>query len=184
MNTLAQDIRRYSSASYGEDELEAFAKAFIEYVPEASRIVEIGCQFGSSSAAILRISQEKGYFVYFCDPFTFVETGNEEDVGPRFIRRMLEFKTPFSVLAMKSIDALQFVPGMVDALHIDGDHSREGISLDCKLWIPRLNSGGILICHDYGRCGCPDVQPVLDYFTVGWKLISAPDGAVRILQKP
>lgn len=56
----------------------------------------------------------------------------------------------------------------LDFVHIDGDHSYEGVRDDLALWWPKLKAGGILSCHDFV---CPNeidggwgrfVQPALD----------------------
>jgi SAM-dependent methyltransferase len=169
---VAEVASRYGIAgSYGVEELEVFAKAFIDHVPPYSHVVEIGCQFGRSTAAILTIAQEFHYHVWCVDPFTFEETGGQDDVGAKFIRSMLTFNVPFATLAMRSYDAIDYAPSSIEAVHIDGDHSLGGVTQDCQLWLPRLVHGGLAICHDYGRCGAPDVQPVVDAYTQGWKVL-------------
>ena len=37
----------------------------------------------------------------------------------------------------------------IDYLHIDGDHSYEGLSADIINWLPKIKSNGIIAGHDY-----------------------------------
>ena len=104
-------------------------RALLEYVPAESTIVEIGRQYGCSTSAILAVARERSYRIYCIDPFTFEETGKQNDVGPAFLRTALSFKVPFSVLAMRSSEALAYVPKEIDMVHIDGDHSKEGVTI-------------------------------------------------------
>jgi len=60
---------------------------------------------------------------------------------------------------------------MVDAVFIDGDHSRSGVENDTRLALLRVRPGGIIIWHDYHDLGTVDVRDVLDeLFTAGWDL--------------
>jgi len=45
--------------------------------------------------------------------------------------------------------ALQVPDGSLDCAFIDGDHSYEAVSLDIRLWRPKVKPGGILSGHDY-----------------------------------
>lgn len=172
-----------SSHAYGLEELEIVAKAILNFVPDGGTIVEIGSQFGVSAALFLTMAKEHDYRVYCIDPFTF-ELSGEQDVGPRFMRAMLTLKSPFATLAMTSAQALErgFIPRVFEVVHIDGDHSKAGVTLDCDLYLPKLIPGGVAIFHDYGRCGTPDVQPVVDSFTEGWEVL-AKDG-LKVAIKP
>ncbi len=44
--------------------------------------------------------------------------------------------------------AKEFAP--YDFLFIDGDHTREGVSLDYEMYSPLVRSGGIVAFHDWG----------------------------------
>jgi len=172
MNTQdVVDVAVKYGTAYGSEEIRVMADAMLTYLPVRATIVEIGCQYGCSTSAILTMAKERGHRVYCVDPFTFEETGKQDDVGPKFLRSMLTFEVPFAVLAMRSADALQWAPQVIDMVHIDGDHSKEGVEFDCGVWLPRVRPGGLAVCHDYGRCGAPDVKPVVDAHTQGWKVL-------------
>eukprot|EP00929_Paragymnodinium_shiwhaense_P013661 TRINITY_DN121508_c0_g1_i1.p1 TRINITY_DN121508_c0_g1~~TRINITY_DN121508_c0_g1_i1.p1 ORF type:complete len:441 (-),score=40.01 TRINITY_DN121508_c0_g1_i1:39-1361(-) len=44
--------------------------------------------------------------------------------------------------------SVKFAPGSLDLVFIDGDHSRDAVVVDVKLWRPLLRPGGILAGHD------------------------------------
>lgn len=56
-------------------------------------------------------------------------------------------------LVMSSAEAAQHVPGSVEVLFIDGDHSDEGSRRDADLWLPRLMDGGVVLMHDVVTAG-------------------------------
>lgn len=59
----------------------------------------------------------------------------------------------------------------VDAVFIDGDHSRSGVEHDTMLALQRVRQGGIIIWHDYHNLGTVDVREVLnDKYKRGWDL--------------
>jgi predicted O-methyltransferase YrrM len=47
-----------------------------------------------------------------------------------------------------SPQAAETIPGEVDFLFVDGDHSLAGIRCDWETWAPRIRTGGILALHD------------------------------------
>jgi hypothetical protein len=51
-------------------------------------------------------------------------------------------------MVMSSAEAAARIPGPVELLFIDGDHSYEGVRRDAELWLPRLMDGGIVMFHD------------------------------------
>lgn len=54
-------------------------------------------------------------------------------------------------LPIRSKLAIEFVPKEVDFVHVDGDHSEEGINTDIELYYPLVKIGGIFSGHDYGQ---------------------------------
>ena len=41
-----------------------------------------------------------------------------------------------------------FNDGTVDLLHIDGDHSAEGVKRDYEAWLPKMAPGSVIMFHD------------------------------------
>lgn len=61
----------------------------------------------------------------------------------------------------------------VDWLHIDGDHSFEGISGDILEWFRHVKVGGYISFHDYGDNNWPAVKSVVDTTMNGQEYQSA-----------
>jgi len=62
-------------------------------------------------------------------------------------------------------------PFPLDWLHVDGDHSDEGISGDIKTWLRHVRPGGIVSFHDYGKDVWPAVKDVVDRTMKGQELL-------------
>jgi hypothetical protein len=62
----------------------------------------------------------------------------------------------FSYLLRRSFDdaIAQFEDESIDLLHIDGLHTYEAVTHDFRLWLPKVNKGGIILLHDI----CPRHQ--------------------------
>lgn len=59
----------------------------------------------------------------------------------------------------------------LDAVFIDGDHSRAGVEQDTMLALQRTVPGGIIVWHDYHDLGTVDVREVLnEKYKRGWDL--------------
>jgi len=65
----------------------------------------------------------------------------------------LEYK---NVLLLKSdsVKVGQMLPdNSLDWVHIDGDHTYDGIKADYDTWMPKVRTGGVISFHDYGNNG-------------------------------
>jgi predicted O-methyltransferase YrrM len=112
------------------------------------RVVEIGVYEGLTSALLLR-AMAAGSVLYAIDPFFAGRLGL---CWGKFIarRETARVKSTAKIIFVEklSFDALQDVPGELDFLFVDGDHSLEGIKRDWADWSPRMASGGIIALHD------------------------------------
>jgi hypothetical protein len=67
-----------------------------------------------------------------------------------------------SVIRSDTASASQgFADRSVDAVFIDGDHTREGLRRDLEAWMPKAKPGGLLCGHDYSP-GFPGVMTLID----------------------
>lgn len=83
------------------------------------------------------------------------------------------------------IAAANFPDGSLCLGYLDGDHSYEGMSLDLRLWWPKIRPGGVLAGHDF-ICPSADgswgryIQPAVIEFAKAQGLdiyvIAEPDG--------
>ena len=126
----------YASGSYGEQELKVFASA-LEKIPKNGTVVEIGCQYGSSTCVLM--SMAKQWKIYCIDPFATSE------IATRFLADMRTFNVRFALLMMESKYAVDYLPNEFDFIHVDGDHTEAGVTLDCELYLPRLFAWGYAI---------------------------------------
>lgn len=135
------------------------------------RVVEIGCNVGGTSLAILRnVPTIEAYIGIDVLPGYVTDRPvqrNEvpQDPGslvkddPRF-RMMLRERGSFDVWAEELFECSNGEP--YDAVFVDGDHGREGVLNDRQLARKVVRPGGIIIFHDYHQLGTVDVKVVLD----------------------
>jgi len=54
--------------------------------------------------------------------------------------------------------------GQLDFLFIDGDHSREGVWADFRLYSPLVRAGGLIAFHDVSEHTYPAVEGVMQFW--------------------
>lgn len=102
--------------------------------------VEIGSAYGGSLWLYANMFCEKGAKVTVIDPrltpmlLLVVNTLKDKGYDVQYIQNN-------SNLCEGKI-------GQIDLLHIDGDHSYEGVSSDFNLYYPKLKSNGYALLHD------------------------------------
>jgi predicted O-methyltransferase YrrM len=61
-----------------------------------------------------------------------------------------EFQNRFRLIRESSTQAsIQFEDHQVDFIFIDGNHQKNSIKADLKVWWPKIKVGGVLVCDDY-----------------------------------
>lgn len=126
-------------------------------VPENGSIVNIGIEFGKSMVCLTDGAKPSV-------SVTGIDISLARYAGPKYPNRN------FYLVEGRSHDVLQTFVGDIDLLFIDGDHSRQGVTLDLG-WIDRLTVNGVVAfhdCSDYGSCDpnkphhiCPEVNEVV-----------------------
>ena len=141
-----------------------------EQAASMSSVVEVGSLHGRSAFALLTACRGP---VYCIDPW--------DDEYDRCYGSFLGYCGGFPNLHAirgRSPQAGELVPGSVDMVFIDGDHSRASITADIEYWQPRTRR---LLCgHDYTwdpPLGYPDVKEVVDEL-FGDRVTVAPDTAI------
>lgn len=118
-------------------------------------IVEIGSWKGRSTVWLAAGAQAAGQRVYAIDK----HTGSHEDPSANTCAEFLTNLTRAGVidsvepLVMSSTEASEFVPGPVELLFVDGDHSFAGVERDAERWLPRVVEGGVVLFHDVATAG-------------------------------
>ena len=134
-------------------------------LPRHSTIVEVGVEHGRSTSILAQVSNEIGHGLYLIDPFI------NKAVAPGFLTMMLEIGAPFHLYVMRTKDIIDpFINDRppdfrIGLLHIDGDHMRGNVVIDCQILLSLVARGGYACFHDYGRPSLPDVKPVVDAYT-------------------
>lgn len=143
-------------------------KLFKEHFEDRNTVsgIEIGTKCGDLTRHILWALPQCQ--LYTIDPFEHrdgaeFEAGepqeyhdlNRESAEQRLI--LPEFGDRVVMLVMTSKEAHKWIteknPGKkFDFVHIDGDHSEEGITTDLDLYEDLVAEGGIFSGHDYGQC--------------------------------
>jgi predicted O-methyltransferase YrrM len=140
------------------------------------KVMEIGCQNGRTARAMLNsvpgieryigVDLERGVV-----PSHSAQRGEAPVVAGEFA---LGDKRFHLVLKPRgSLDVpLEDIHGYLDAVFIDGDHSRQGVERDTYLAIQSLKPGGIVVWHDDFEPSPVDVSAVLDNFvkTQRWRV--------------
>lgn len=74
------------------------------------------------------------------------------------------------IMRMETARAADFVmPGSLDFVFIDADHTYEGVRDDILRWAPKLRDGGALMGHDANNPSFPGVTRALDELLPGWQ---------------
>jgi len=159
--------------TYMDDELEALATTALASVPEAGLIVEIGSYTGYSGSVLMHVAREKQAKLVMIDPLYWTP-----DYAKTCLRELFSrFKdVDWMFYPLTSEEAHTTMMGEkqtllrekpIDFLHLDGDHSGPGLTLDCQLWVPHVRSGAAVAFHDYnhystlgqgGICDAVDAQ--------------------------
>jgi hypothetical protein len=150
---------------YSREELIALYD-LAEGLPDGARVVEIGVLYGRSASVLMGLSKSKGFDLRFVDPF--VLQGKDAALG--FAKLAAGMGVPFTLYRMKSMDVPWNANHRIDLLHVDGDHSPEGVKADCE-WLQFVKSGGFAVFHDYGSRDYPQVKAVVDRTCSGWRML-------------
>lgn len=123
-------------------------EVLLRQLPGKKTIVEIGVYEGSTTA-LLAEKADLDSTVYGIDPFFPGRLGIcWGEVIAKHVTRTERASGRVRLVRRLSHEASDEVPGKVDFIFIDGDHSLEGIRRDWETWAPRVRSGGILALHD------------------------------------
>lgn len=114
--------------------------------PANATIVEIGAEFGMSTAALC-YACATGSHVYSVDLFpanlAFMHHANLTECG--LVNHNTQIKGDSSTMGK------QWKGGEIDLLFIDGSHLYEDVKADIDAWIPHVKVGGVVLFHD---CAC------------------------------
>lgn len=145
-----------------------FLKQSMMYVPDYGRVVEIGSWTGGSSEQLAQgIKKYCPTSTLYCiDPFdeeyfkkrtgliNKMKKSGVTDVLEYFKKRMKPYK--YELVRKTSEQAFEYLFDFDEYVHfifIDGNHDYEVVKQDIDLWWTRLETGGVMCGHDYGKWG-------------------------------
>jgi len=116
--------------------------------------VEIGTQFGTWAAKIPEVLGDRLGRLFCVDPWgggeKNIPSRQWSNVVPTWFQQVEPWLwTKIFPLRGTSVEWAQVFPYRVDLLYIDGKHTAEAFMADLDSWIPLMNPGGLVICHDY-----------------------------------
>lgn len=107
------------------------------------RIVEIGVNNALTSEYLLARFPDIEFDGI--DPYE----EDREDIYLEAIARLARFGDRARLWRLRSETAAsRFAPGSIDLVFVDGDHSREAVEADLRVWQSRVRPGGLLAGHD------------------------------------
>lgn len=121
---------------------------------DARTYVELGVCDGSTMAHVLRYRPSLrgwGIDLFRPQPGNPSETYESWDwvaIQHRCEAALAEYGDRAEILRMTTLEAVDYVPGVVDLVFIDADHSTAAVAADIESWLPRIRPGGILAGHD------------------------------------
>ncbi len=135
--------------------------AYLLALPHQAFVVEIGIQFGRSTSVICEFQKDR--------PLVNVVAVDNWSEGiearEHFFKQKEKHNWDLTVLSMDSVKAVEHIgERKIDLLHIDGDHSFDGVMTDCKTWIPKVRKGGIVCFDDYGHPTLPSVKKAVQQY--------------------
>jgi hypothetical protein len=126
----------------------------IDFLPDGSVFVEVGCYKGRSIVYFLEMMKRKNKDFIVCVADWFKGTEDEPldtDFYDEFIENIKEagYENDLSVFKMTSNDAAyKCINNEITACFIDANHEYEDVKKDILTWLPKVRPGGILAGHD------------------------------------
>lgn len=127
-------------------------------------VVEIGSWQGRSSSFLARAARDSKNGRFFAIDHFRGNIGKENnyvvgkqdlsDLKMNFLSNMrkLGLESSVNLLDMSNAEAaVNFEPGQIRFLFIDGDHTAEGVSKDIELFVPKLAPGAIVVFDDFSE---------------------------------
>ena len=132
---------------YSEAELHELYKLVVD-LPDYANIVEIGVLYGRSASVYFQVAKAgKPLQIHLVDPWVVSEGDTYKAFHAMIDNRFRS--VPFTMDNQTSVGSHCNFRRTIQLLHVDGDHSPEGIDLDCRYWLPRVPTVRFAVFHDY-----------------------------------
>jgi len=150
-------------------------------LPKGAVIVELGVANGKTAAILAMAAMEIDAEYIGIDVFP---------LGTSEVRRSLDtLGLHYTLLASHTHTAPWDASKKIDLLIIDAGHDEANVGPDCKIWLPRVKSGGIVVFDDwYEDPTKTHCHWAVGYYgrqaTQGWIELDPKYTDARIFQKP
>jgi cephalosporin hydroxylase len=138
-----------SNAAFEDPECLAYFN-LLQSLPEDALVVEVGLQYGRSSAVALQVCRERKLRYHGIDPFI-----GHPEVEEQWLKMARSTGYRFQLSRLSANEVIIGEP--IDLVLIDGDHTYQGVLDDCNHFLPQVRQGGYAVLHDYMRESLPDV---------------------------
>lgn len=165
------------------EERIALAGAALD-LPRGFLACEIGSYVGASTSFLAAVASRLEGHLHCVDTWDNRAMGLEapRDTWAEFQRNTAAFSSRITAHRGESSRVAAEVPAGLDLLFIDGDHARDSVLADLRLYVPKLKPGAALLLHDYNydsvRAACAEfsaTQPLVEGAAVGTlKLFRSP----------
>ncbi len=148
-NALIHYIKYFLGIDKPETQTTVNERAAIKkYAADVMLAVEIGVFEGVNTTTIAEAIHPQGK-LFGIDPFFKGRLGicYHEIIARQLISKA-KLQQKVKILPVFSYDALNKVPGDIDFIFIDGDHSYEGFARDWNDWSSKIKINGIIALHD------------------------------------
>ena len=147
-------------------------------------VVEIGVEYGRSTTVIAEVTKWKKF------KFTAIDNWCQDN-GPeaeQHVRgQMQKHGWEINLVSANSLEFAKKFTDKIDLLHIDGDHTYEGVRDDILAWVPKVKVGGYICFDDYGHDSLPGVYSAcmeyLDKYRQTFKFLGRFGNKLGVYQK-
>jgi cephalosporin hydroxylase len=172
--------------AFNREECQALYDLAIQLDPD-SLMVEIGVQFGRSLTVLASVAKQKDLMVIAIDNWSEEYSVEAEKHVREQIRK---YEWPVQLWNVGSDSAAKIFRNdyrkSISVLHIDGDHTYEGVTVDCNEWCPEVKVGGHVCFDDYGHDSLPTVyKAVCEYMAAHdeWEFVGRYGNKLGIFKK-
>ncbi len=155
-------------AAFNEAECEAMYNV-LNRLQIGADVVEIGLQFGRSTTVIAEVAKYKGFNFTAID---FWVEGESPEAKAHLLSQKEKHGWNFNLVDADSGPLGKAWKEPIYFIHIDGNHTYEGVKADCEGWLDKVTVGGYALFDDYGHDSLPGVyKAVTEYMDVrpGWE---------------
>lgn len=183
-------------------------KPMIEFLEtkQTGICLEIGVFGGSTLLGVYDTCKSRDIEVYGVDPWENITNANgftpeqigEDEWANRMIAKKKMRERLQNIISAHSLNIKLFQntseaivdcfeDGSIDCIHVDGDHSYEGVISDMNLYWPKLKSSGMMLMDDYIKDTWPEVfRATNDFINTNIKEIDTHQGfmtKMKIIKK-